>query len=474
MKFHPQSFIPFLLLLLATPVAAQQTFSYGQDVTLPSYAPLGADHATVAVNSFGDSFIAYHTLFGTGRHMVEGMAISSLGGNQFQASSTGHFALGNQSLNVLGEDSCIKPDVVALPDDSFIVSWTRLDHSGSFPARVEMCRIVMRDSLGALLPMTQVIAPQPGVGYVIDADFNAADSGGMIDLMDLEDGTVAGVYAHQTSRVIDPLSGDTWREYDLRLVRVDWNLDPSDPNFAALPVALMSGIPFDNPGNRVPLGGQVLPDVVLDDHFHMVLAYEEFWLNGHGGVTGANLGRIVVKRFSGFQSAAPMTEINTNFFTRDPARGQRRPNLSTSRFDTRNAITLAWGHDDLWYRTDKILTREITYQGSAASVRNLYWANSVLFEDTLPTTVCGANATRFTLATREYASQNALIVARSAQQDMLEIPTAVAYPLRPSVALLEMPTSGGGIDQCLYTTYEGADTRNAADFLIHLVVHQVP
>lgn len=473
MRFHPL-FLILTPLLLAGSIGAQQTFSYGQDVALPTYGTRGADHATIAVNSFGDSFIAFHSLFATGRHMVEGMAISSLGGNQFQTGSTSHFSLGNQSLNVLGDDSCIKPDVVALPDDSFVVSWTRLDRSGVNPARVEMCRIVMRDSLGALLPNAQVIAPQPGVGYVIDADFNAADSGGMIDLMDLEDGTVAGVYAHQTSRVIDPISGDTWREYDLRLVRVDWTLDPSDPNFAAVPVALMSDIPFDNPGNRIPLGGQVLPDVVLDDNFHMVLAYEEFWLDGHGGVSGTNLGRIVVKRFSGFQSATPMTEINTNFFTRDPSRAQRRPNLSTSRFDTRNSVTLAWGHDDIWYLTDKIITRQITYQGTSATTRNLYWANSILFEDSLPTTICGANATRFTLATRAFVSQNALIVARSVQQDMLEIPTAVDFPLRVSAALLEFPNGSGGIDQCLYTTYEGANTRNAADFLIHLVVHQVP
>jgi hypothetical protein len=474
MRIHPL-FLTLTALLLTSPlVGAQQTFAYGQDVALPTYGTRGADHATVAVNSFGDSFIAFHSMFASGRHMVEGMAVANLNGGQFQTGSTSHFALGNQSLNLLGEDSCIKPDVVSLPDDSFVVSWTRLDRSGVSPARIEMCRIVMRDAAGALLPAPQVIAPQAGVGYVIDGNFNATDSGGMIDLMDLEDGTVAGVYAHQTNRVIDPVSGDTWRDYDLRIVRVDWNLNPSDPNFAAVPVALMSGIPFDNPGNRIPLGGQVLPDVVLDDNSHMVLAYEEFWLDGHGGIAGSNLGRIVVKRFSGFQTAAPMTEINTDFFTRDPARAQRRPNLSTSRFDTRNAVTLAWGHDEIWYRADKIITREITYQGTSSTVRNLYWANSVLWEDTLPTTACGANATRFTIATREFVNQSALIVARSIQQDMLQIPTSIAFPLRPASALWESPNTSGGIDQSLFTTYEGANTRNAADFLIHLVVHQVP
>ena len=463
----------FSLLLLACPATAQQTFSYGQDVTLPTYGTRGADHATVAVNSYGDSFVAYHCAFASGRHMVEGMAIASIGSNQFETGANWHFALGNQSLGLIGDDSCIKPDVVSLPDGSFAVSWTRQDISHVNPARIEMCQIVMRDSAGVLLFAPQVIAPQPGVGFIIDPSFDATDSGGMVDLLDLEDGTIAAVYAHQTNRVIDPLSNDTWRDYDLRFVHVDLSLNPSDPNFASAPIALISGIPFDNPGRHAPVGCQVLPDIVLDDYSNLVLAYEEFWHDGHAGISGPNLGRIVVRRFSSFLSAAPLTEINANYFTRNSARAQRRPNLSSSRFDSKNVVTLAWGHDEIWYSADKILTREINYQGSTASIKNLYWANSNIFEDKLPTSVCGANSTRLTLATREYHSFNALIVATSVPQQMIQMPTAVAYPLRPSAALLEVPNGGGGINQCLYTTYEGADTQNTADFLIHLIVRQL-
>jgi len=406
--------------------------------------------------------------------MVEGMAVASVGGSQFETGANSHFALGNQSLGLIGEDSCIKPDVVSLPDGSFAVSWTRLDKSGVSPARIEICLIVMRDGAGLLLAAPLVIAPQPGVGYVIDPSFNATDSGGMVDLLDLEDGTVAAVYAHQTNRVIDPLNNDVWRDYDLRLVLVDWNLGPSDPNFTSVPIVFVGGIPFDNPGRHVPVGGQVLPDIVLDDNANLVLAYEEFWHDGHAGISGSNLGRIVVKRFAGFLSAAPLIEINVDYFTADPARAQRRPNLSASRFDSKNAVTLAWGHDEIWYSADKILTQEITYSGAASSARRLYWVNSNLFEDTLPTSVCGANATRFTMGTRSFHSFNALIVATSMPQRMIQLPTAVAFPLRPSAALLEVPNISGGIDQCLYTTYEGANTQNSADFLIHLIVRQVP
>lgn len=461
-------------LLLICPVAAQQTFNYGQDITLPSVGPLGADHATIAVNSFGDSFVAYHSLFGTDRHMVEGMGIFALGNGQFQTGSTAHFALGNQSLNVLGDDSCIKPDVVALPDDSFIVCWPRLDKSGVNPARIEMCRVVMRDGAGARLAAPLVIAPQAGVGFVIDADFEANDSGGMVDLVNLEDGTVAAVYAHQTSRVVDPLNSDTWREYDLRITRVDWNLDPSDPSFITPPTAMVSDIAFDNPGGHPPRGGQVLPDVVLDDSANIVLAYEEFWLNGHDGVSGTNLGHIVVKRFAGYQAATPMVEMNSNNFTRDPLRAQRRPNLSTSRFDNQNSVSLTWGQDEVWFLTDKIVSRQIQYQPSGVAVQNLYWQNNPSYEDALPTIVHGANISRFTLATREYPNKNVLLVARSLEVDMLEIPTPVDYPLRPSATLREKDDGAGGIDQFLYVTYEGADTENPIDFRVHVKIHRVP
>ncbi|MCP4094216.1 MAG: hypothetical protein GY747_12280 [Planctomycetes bacterium] len=463
-----------LSFLLVCPVVAQQTFNYGQDVTLPAVGPLGADHATVAVNSYGDSFVAYHSLFGTGRHMVEGMGIFAIGNGQFQTGSTAHFALGNQTLNVLGDDTCIKPDVVALSDDSFVVSWSRLDKSGQNPARIEMCRVIMRDGSGAALAAPQIIAPQAGVGYVIDANFDATDSGGMVDLVDLEDGSVAAIYAHQTSRVVDSQTSNTWREYDLRLTRIDWNLDPSDPNFAAAPIALVNDIAFDNPGNHVPRGGQILPDVVLDDNANIVVAYEEFWLNGHGGVSGSNLGRVVVKRFEGFQSATPLMEMNSNFFTRNPSRSQRRPNLSASRFDNQNSVSLTWGHDEIWFLADKIVSRQIHYQPSGAVVQNLYWKNHALYEDSLPAVAHGANISRFTLATRAFANSNALIVARSLQLDMIEIPTAVDFPLRPATALLEEDNGSGGIDQFLFTTYEGANTENPIDFSIHLVIHRVP
>ncbi len=473
MRFHPLLSI-LSILLLATPVGAQQTFGLGTDITLPSFGPLGADHATVAVNHYGDSFVAYHSVFATQRHMVEGMAIAAVGGNQFQVSSSSHFALGNQSLNVLGEDSCIKPDVVDMPDGNFIVAWTRRDKTGANQARIEMCRIIMRDSVGALLPTPIVESPQAGVGYVIDPGFDATDSGGMVDLINLEDGTVAAVYAHQTSRVIDPLNGDTWREYDLRMVRVDWTLAPSDPGFIGAPIPLVSGIPFDNPGNRIPVGGQVLPDVVLDDQQHMVVAYEEFWLNGHGGVTANNLGRIVVKRFSGFQSAAPLSELNVDYFTRDPQRAQRRPNLATSRFDTRNSVSLSWGQDEVWFSTDKIVTRQITYQTSGSTIQNLYWANTALHQDTLPTSACGANALRFTFATREFGGINELIVARSVERDMHVIPTTAPHPLRPATALREYYTGGGGIGQHMYITYEGSSSHGASDYMVHLIIRKVP
>lgn len=471
MRVHPRFSLLFAL-LLASPLAAQQAFTYGQDVILPRFGPQGADHATVATNSFGDAFVAYHSTFASGYHLVEGMAIQHQGGGQFQTGTGNHFALGNQGLAIFGQDSCIKPDVVAMPDGNFVVAWSRLDKTEQQLDRIEMCRIVMRDANGNLLPTAVVESAQAGEGFVIDPAFDGHDSGGMVDLVNLEDGTVAAVYAHQTSNSSDA-QGNTWRDYDLRLTRVDWTVDPSDPNFISPPVVLQSNVPFDNPWNQVPRGGQVLPDVVLDDYGNLVVAHEEFWMDGHGGVSGSNLGRIVVRRVSGFGSAAPLTEINFAEFTHDPLRAQRRPNLSTSRSDSRNSVSLTWGHDDVWFLTDLILSQELIFNGTSLTTRNLYWPNSPLFTDDLPTIVHGANSLRATIGTRQVSGGSILLAGRALQQDTVTIPTTVNYALRPAAALRELVLPHGTY-QALYTTYEGADVNDPHQFDVHLVIHRVP
>ena len=465
----------FLALLFGcVSLSAQQVFTYGEDNTLPTFTPQGADHAALAVNHFGDTYVAWQGTWSGNNHMVEGMLMRYTGNDQWETSANDHHLLGDQSLHLISPDeSCSKPDVVAMPDGSFCVTWHRIDRSGMFPSHLEVSRVQVRDAQGVLLATSILDRQAVGHGFTADLAVWSGFARIMVDLVDLGDGSVAAVYAHETYNLSAP-NGDTHREYDLRITRIDWNIAPGAPGFISAPVTLVSNLPIDNT-LRYPLnGGQVLPDVVVDDNLDLIVAYEEFWLDGHAGVSGQTRGQIVVKRFTGFGAATPFQCLDTDTFTNNFRRHQRRPNLATSKLDARNNVSLTWVDDEvvLW-KSNSIHSRQITYSTPGAStIDNLYWDNSVVLEDTHAAIVHGPQQQRYTLGARSFINTQIILIGRTAQADMNKIPTAVTHSKRPAAQLVEFPAGSGAFK--LFMCYEGSDSGNPRDYLVHLVVFRVP
>lgn len=464
----------FLALFLCSALPAQQVFSYGEDKTLPTLTPQGADHATLAVNSYGDTYVAWQGTWSGNTHMVEGMLVKYIGNDEWQGGSNDHHVLGDMSLHLISNDeSCSKPDVVAMPDGSFCVAWHRIDRSGVAASRLEVARIHVRDSQGVLLSTPLLDRQAVGIGFTADSAIISGFAGIMVDLVDLEDGSVGAVYAHETSNLPQP-NGDVYREYDLRITRIDWNVAPGAPGFVSPPVNLVTSLPIDNTSAYPLNGGQVLPDVVLDDNLDLIVAYEQYWLDGHGGVSGQTLGEIVVKRFAGFGAANPFQVLDTDKFTNHIRRHQRRPNLATSKLDANNSVSVSWIDDEvaIW-KSNSLHSRNIMYTNPGAStVADLFWENSVFHEDTHATIVHGPQQQRYTLGVRFFSSSVKILLGRSKERDMHELPTAVNTAKRPAAQLVEFPAGSGQFK--LFMTYEGSDTGNPRDYLVHLVIFKAP
>ncbi len=464
--------------LSVAPIAAQQSVGFGETAELPSIATAGADHATVAANSYGDAFVAWHGNFAAGFHVVEGALISYEAGT-FTSGQGTKWVLGDATLGIMGPngDTCTKPDVIAMPDDTFIVAWHRSERGGSTIARMEASRITVRDANGDLLPTPIVDEAQPGEGFVIDANIEKGDAGVMVDLVALDQDTVAAVYVHQASSSVDPVSGDTYRDYDLRITRMDWNLGPGSPSFLFGPTTLQPNIPLDSTPTHPFNGGQVLPDVVLDDLGDLVVAYEQFRLDGHGGVPSSNEGHVVVRRFIGYGKPNELTQTHSDFFTNFINRHQRRPNLATSRDDARNTVSLTWMEDEVtFWRSNAIFGLELDYGPGTGppTTRPLFWPNENGREDTLPVVVHGTDKLRFILGVRGFSSGDRLLLSRTKEADIFQLPTAIKWPWRPAAALVESTNMAGVTSKLLLVTYEGSESGNPTDYRIHFQAYLLP
>ncbi|MDE0586469.1 MAG: hypothetical protein OSB63_07605, partial [Planctomycetota bacterium] len=156
MQFLLYSLVPLLLSLNAS---AQADYYFGDTIELNTIGSQDADHASIAVNHFGDVIVVNHTSVGSTAKATELNTLVPLGNDissGFKLYST--HRLGDPTLNIFGagNDSCSKPDAEDFGNGSFLVVWSRHDLSGNQPSRIEACKVITRDIYGNLLPQVQI------------------------------------------------------------------------------------------------------------------------------------------------------------------------------------------------------------------------------------------------------------------------------------------------------------------------------
>ena len=466
----------FVLCLAVAPATAQQYATYGDHVVLPTFGPDGQDHATLAVNQYGDVYVAWHSGLLNGTHNVEGMALPWTGGSQWLYDPLNyHMLLGDPALALIGLDTCTKPDVAALEDGSFVVAWARTDEVLRTTAYLEAARIEVRDAAGQLLASPIVTLAQPGQGVVVDNTANAGQAVLMVDLVALGDREVAAIYGHEAVYGVGT-SGSEYREYDLRAMRMDWALPTTAAGFLDGPHTLRQGIAMDNRASRPYQGGVLLPDAVRDDSGNLVVAWESYWVDGHGGVSGNDGGKIEVARFAPFTAVNPTQELDAVLFPNTTADAYRRPNLSTSREDTVDTVTLTWMEDrDSQLSADRSLFHEIDYGAGFPADSARYWLPPTnLSEDQHPVPLL-APGKSLCVATRTTPGlQRRMLASWDQGHMMLLVPTPISFPWRPAVARHPGgPGSPGTTDQVVFLTYEGANNLNPSDFRVRLMLRKL-
>ncbi len=464
--------------MLAVLLVAAQTFGTFSDVELPHLGGSSADHATVAINGFGDIVVADHAEFTATRKLVEVTIVQNVAPRTWPLQPP--ILLGDPSLLIFGSDTCTKPDVVGLGDDSFLVVWPRFSMADTAKCRLETARIVLRDPQGVLLPAPIIDQAAPGEGWVADYNLDAGIAGVMPDACAAigTDLSAYIVYAHEES-ASSGVAGYL-RDYAIRGVLLDWSSPPTLPGWRDGPWLLASGVAIDNRYAEPALGGQVLPDVVVDDEGNVILAWEEYLLAEHPGWTGGvDTGRIHVNRYEAPVTGLPavlMDEIVRTGSLLD--RPQRRPMLATSTLDAQNTVLLAWNEDLAPGTPDQIFFDHYVFQtgglpGYIGPIAG-YWSRSLINEEALPKPVQTSDSS-LCFASRDYGAERLIHagyeLSASGWSAMVEVPASALFPWRPCVDVQEIPRPGGApARQFFAITYEGADTRSPNLYSIHLLV----
>ncbi|MCH2112567.1 MAG: hypothetical protein MK213_06880 [Planctomycetes bacterium] len=330
-----------LFVLLAAPLTAQQTISFGDVSALPMLGST-SDHASVAINDRGDIFVAWSSatiLQGTPTKQVEGYFIPRTSPTTWESPDPGsfglhHFLLGEAGISPSGEiERCHKPDVVSVGDD-FVVFFPRINR-GSQSAVLEAVRIVIDPSLGT----ATLDSPAPGEGYLVDGPFHAGEGGVMPDGVRLRyqkqapnksrKGRAGVAYAEMTSGI------PSARNFSLRIAAIDFSVSPPWVIGAG---SAVKDIPVDFTGTY-PGGGMLLPDIVEDDFGNLLVGWEEFESTARG--VPMDDGRLMVAAFQ-FKEGAFNLVDSIKLQGVETEDRQRRPNLSSSIFDKKNTIGVAW------------------------------------------------------------------------------------------------------------------------------------
>ena len=455
--------------VLCTPaLSGQDSLSLFETINLPSMGGSTCDHATVAVNDRGDIFAAWSSALsvsGVGTRRVEGIYIPRKSAiNWGRPDPANLFLLADPALALVdgSPDRCFKPDVVGV-GDNFVVAWPRIS-TATEDAWLEVARIVI-DPLGN----PSVDSPGPGQGYAVDPRVFGGKAGLMPDLVRITingfEKDVAGVvYAHENYS-----DGAGAYGYELRSVMADFR--QAAPVFGT-PEVLVSDIRVDDSVIGTT-GGRVLPDVVADDHRHLVLAWEDYREAGSGSARQAR-GQIHVRRFEmdiggGFQELESLT-----FWGANPGTLQRRPNLAASRYDSSNTVSLAWmevfdpaGEADSYYLELDFLGGEFP---GPVDVRDLSFPNTADASDTRPLPVHGEN-NRICLA--DYVQNGAESVIRGYQAEptvgTITLDLGVRGPRRAATNLWEVGGVGPGAN-ILPLVFEAHPNPTTSKYRIFLMI----
>ncbi len=436
-----------------------------------------ADHATVAVNHYGDICVVYQTRLATGQRLVEGHVLRNVGGGAWGSNGAHHLILGDPALNLYGplRDNCTKPDVVALDDASFVISWPRTDLQDKQVGQLETARVEIRNHGGQLLQRPGLQTASAGLGFVVDPLIVCGDAGVMPDLAALPGGGTLAVYATEDLRTVAG-NGDIWRDYSLRVLRMDWVLGPADPNFVTGPFTLASNIPMDSDFWTNFSGGMVLPDVTADDAENVVVAWEQYSLQGRPGYAGTDRGEIAVSRYASFFDPAPLTPMDEDLFSSFYGfLQQRRPNLSSSRLDGANVVLLSWAElNDGPFGSDDARFKEILYATTAgqSSSSDRFWTNSPNLDDRHPLPSQTSLHQRC-FATRDVTNKRIILGSVHASQSTFQVPSPINYPERVAASVFETSAPGGNPLSILVISYEGSNYNDPDLYRVFLGIFKI-
>jgi len=423
---------------LLAPAMVQTTFGVNSEQILPTLSGGRLDHAVVAFNDDGDICVAWHahTDATSSLRQVEAVVLPRQTGKKWRDPSlVTPLLLGDPALALLSaNESCTKPDVVGLGQD-FAITWPRLD-SALNVAQLEIVRLRKDPATGQF----STDAPSPGAGWVVDAQVQPGMGGVMPDLARRSSTgrNLSVVYAEETRATTT--SAGVELEYEVKWIDFDWTTSP--------PLLVSSGVLATTSDDSLYCGcpeGRVLPDAVEDDFGMLVCAFEEYRLAHHGAVT-ENTGSIRVVRSDTTPSSGVITlEDERHIHLFEPSDRLRRPNISTSNSDFRNAITLTWQETPEPYADQAARGTEVEFHGGTQT-GTLTWTDMGIpnhggINESLPIPVHAQNL-RGVVYCANLSGQGARFLAQYSSTPSTAariLATLADDAWRPAVCLVQVP-----------------------------------
>lgn len=440
----PAVFLGFFLCL--NPVQGQQVIDTATPVELGSLGVGAADHATLATNHYGDLVVANQTIHANGAKLVEATVVTPLVNGRFSVSAP--ILIGDPSLELTGEDSCRKPDVTALADGSFVIAFPRSNRLDHHQGQLELVLLRTRNASGDALAQAVVESPGAGRGYVLDANVNPGDGGVMPDLVGIGGNMPSAcVVVYTTERLVTDRQDTVLREYNILLGGIDFAQPPGDADFLIPSEVIATRVPWDSNATFPKVGGLILPDITTDDHGNFVIAWEQFLLAPHLGLASGSEGHIVLERRSSLFSANPLQQLDRiKLEGADLTQQQRRPNLSTSRYDNINRACLSWSDLATVGNLDRVQYKVMEFTNDQAPGLTPpvdgFWIDAFNLPDVHAVPLLG-DRFGFNFATRDYGTERRLISSYSrinGLQSMQVIDMGITFPWRPAADNLIVPS----------------------------------